>query len=57
MYNEDWLNLLEKLDNIQQETYTLSRKEIEAILDIDLELMRKDEKLEAIQIVLDESEE
>lgn len=57
MYNEDWLNLLEKLDNIQQETYTLSRKEIEAILDIDLELMRKDEKLEAIQIVLDESED
>lgn len=57
MYNEYWLNLLEKLDNIQQETYTLSRKEIEAILDIDLELMEKVEKLEAIQIILDESEE
>ena len=57
MYNEGWLNLLEKLDNINLETYTLNRKDIEAIQAIDLELMKRDEELEAIQIALDESEE
>jgi hypothetical protein len=57
MYDEDWLNLLENLDNIHLETYTLNRKDIEAIQAIDLELMKRDEELEAIQIALDESEE
>lgn len=57
MYNEGWLNLLEKLDNINLETYTLNRKDIEAIQAIDLELMKNDEKFEAIKIALDEPEE
>ena len=50
MENEDWLNLLERLDSIHIEEYTLSRKDIEAIWAIDIELMEKDEKIEELTL-------
>lgn len=53
MCNKDWLNLVENIDNIHQETFTLSRSDIEAIHATDLELLKKDEELEDMQIAMD----
>lgn len=52
MYNEIWMQLLEKLDNIHQKSFTLTPSQIEAVLTIDQELMRKDAQIEELQINL-----
>lgn len=57
MYNIIWLSLLERLNSISVTEFTLNAKQVEALLAIDLELMRQDEEIEALKLTLAEIQE
>ena len=57
MYNIIWLSLLERLNSISVTEFTLNANQVEALLAIDLELMRQDEEIEALKLTLAEIQE
>jgi hypothetical protein len=54
MYNIIWMSVLERLNSISVTEFTLNAKQVEAVLAIDQELMRKDEEIEALKLTLAE---
>ena len=52
MYNIMWLSLLERLNSISVTEFTLNANQVEAVLAIDLELMRQDEEIEDLKAQL-----
>jgi hypothetical protein len=57
MYNIIWMSVLERLNSISVTEFTLNAKQVEAVLAIDQELMRKDEEIEALKLTLVEIRE
>jgi hypothetical protein len=57
MYNIIWMQLIERLDNVWMKHFTLTPIQIEAVLAIDQELMRKDGEIEALKLTLEEIKE
>ena len=57
MYNIIWMSVLERLNSISVTEFTLNAKQVEAVLAIDQELMRKDEEIEALKLTLAEIRE
>jgi hypothetical protein len=52
MYNIIWLSLLECLDSIAVTEFKLNAKQIEALLAIDIELVRRDAEIEDLKLEL-----